>query len=203
MYWILASASPRRAEILGRCGSFTVCPANADETVAEALSPTDTVKTLSRRKAEAVFEAAKNKPVDGKVAGLDIPILGADTLVELNGKLLGKPKNAEDAAAMLRALSGKKHAVHTGITVFFRGKAETASESTEVLFRALSEEEIAAYVATGEPFDKAGAYGIQEIGSLLVESINGDYDNVVGLPLAALYRLMRERFSVSFAEFIG
>ena len=199
MFWILASASPRRAEILRRCGiRFTVCPADADETITEPMSPRQTVETLSLRKAKAVLEKK-----DIPKAGEDSPILAADTLVEHGGVLLGKPKSAEDAERMLLSLSGTHHSVYTGMTVLYRGQTETVSVRTDVYFRRLSKEEIRAYVATGEPMDKAGAYGIQGIGSLFVEKIDGDYDNVVGLPVSALYTLFHERFSVPFSEFIG
>lgn len=206
MYLLLASASPRRAEILRRIGvSFTVLPADADESVSALLSPAETVAALSRRKARAVFLKCEAEKLlfDGKAAGKEIPILAADTMVERGGRLLGKPHDEEDALKMLRTLSGKSHTVHTGVTVLYRGKEVSRTVATEVFFRTLSDEEIRAYVRSGEPLDKAGAYGIQGIGALLVEKIVGDYDNVVGLPAAALYTLFRDEFSVSLSDFIG
>lgn len=206
MYLLLASASPRRAEILRRIGvSFTVLPADADESVSALLSPAETVATLSRRKARAVFLKCEAEKLlfDGKAAGKEIPILAADTMVERGGRLLGKPHGEEDALQMLHTLSGKSHTVHTGVTVLYRGREVSRTVATEVFFRTLSDEEIRAYVRSGEPLDKAGAYGIQGIGALLVEKIVGDYDNVVGLPAAALYTLFRDEFSVSLSDFIG
>lgn len=206
MYLLLASASPRRAEILRRIGvSFTVLPADADESVSALLSPAETVAALSRRKARAVFLKCEAEKLlfDGKAAGKEIPILAADTMVERGGRLLGKPHGEEDALQMLHTLSGKSHTVHTGVTVLYRGKEVSRTVATEVFFRTLSDEEIRAYVRSGEPLDKAGAYGIQGIGALLVEKIVGDYDNVVGLPAAALYTLFRDEFSVSLSDFIG
>ncbi len=206
MYLLLASASPRRAEILRRIGvSFTVLPADADESVSASLSPAETVAALSLRKARAVFSKceAENLLFDGKAAGKEIPILAADTMVERGGRLLGKPHDEEEALQMLHTLSGKSHTVHTGVTVLYRGKEVSRTVATEVFFRTLSDEEIRAYVKSGEPLDKAGAYGIQGKGALLVEKIVGDYDNVVGLPAAALYTLFRDEFSVSLADFIG
>lgn len=206
MYLLLASASPRRAEILRRIGvSFTVLPADADESVSASLSPAETVAALSLRKARAVFSKCEAEKLlfERKAAGKEIPILAADTMVERGGKLLGKPRAEEDALQMLRMLSGKSHAVHTGVTVLYRGKEVSRTVATEVFFRTLSDEEIRAYVKSGEPLDKAGAYGIQGIGALLVEKIVGDYDNVVGLPASALYTLFRDEFSVSLSDFIG
>lgn len=195
MKWILASASPRRAELLRQIGlSFTVCPADADETIDASLSPAETVRTLSRRKAEAIRE---------KGGDTTCPILAADTLVEADGRLLGKPKNEADAFSILSSLSGKTHRVYTGMTVIFRGKTASRVCQTDVTFRTLSEADIRAYIATGEPLDKAGAYGIQGIGALLVKEIHGDYNNVVGLPIALLCEMMNDEYGVSFAEFSG
>ena len=193
MYLLLASASPRRAEILRRVGvTFTVYPADVDETLSSALSPADAVQTLSLRKARAAYDRCRAEKIlfpDGKKAGTEIPILAADTLVERDGILLGKPRDEKEAEKMLSALSGREHFVHTGMTVLYRGKTEVCSVTSTVRFRTLSAEEIHTYIATGEPFDKAGAYGIQGKGALLVERIEGDYDNVVGLPVSALYTL--------------
>lgn len=200
MKLILASASPRRAELLRQIGvSFVVCPADADETIDEALSPAETVITLSRRKAQAVRNACG---IADDKAFAELPILAADTLVEAGGHLLGKPKDQADAFSILSSLSGKIHRVHTGMTVILRGKTVSRACSAEVVFRSLSDADIRAYIATGEPLDKAGAYGIQGIGALLVKEIRGDYTNVVGLPLSALGEMMTEEFGLTLAEFL-
>jgi septum formation protein len=176
---ILASASPRRREILESAGiPFEVRPAHVDETPLENETPEDHVRRLAETKARAVWR-------EGEV------VLGADTTVTIDSIVLGKPASDDDAARMLRALSGRRHRVLTGIC-FFDGKtAETAVEETIVEFLPLSDEEIAAYVATGEPFDKAGAYGIQGAASKFISRIEGCYFNVVGLPISRVYRFMR------------
>ena len=170
---ILASASPRRRELLGGMGiPFTVRVSEADESLPAGIHPKAAVELLARRKGEAVA---------AEVTG-DCLILAADTLVALGDRALGKPQDEEDAKEMLRTLSGKTHEVHTGVAVLRGGKIYSGAATTEVVFRTLSEEEIAAYVATGEPLDKAGAYGIQGLGGALVARISGEFDNVVGLP---------------------
>lgn len=180
---ILASASPRRREILTEGGiPHKVLPANVDESVFEGLEPRLMVQLLAAAKAA---EAAKG------CAGL---VLGADTVVVLSGTVMGKPGDAEEAFSMLSALSGKTHSVYTGVALLRTsdGKMKTHLEETKVTFRALSADEIRAYIETGEPMDKAGAYGIQGKGGALVEKTEGDFLNVVGLPLAAVDRLIRE-----------
>ena len=180
---ILASGSPRRRELLERVGlSFTVHPADVDETLVPGLTAQEQVMRLSQIKAEAV---AKELTGDGV-------ILSADTVVVLDGTILGKPKNSADAERMLRALSGRGHLVLTGITVRRGPEIETRCEETEVHIRPLSQREIQTYVATGEPMDKAGAYGIQGQGALLVERIDGDFFNVMGLPVLLLSRMLAE-----------
>lgn len=179
---ILASGSPRRRELLSLMGvgPFTVRPADIAETVEEGLSPDRVVLSLSRQKADAV------------AAGLpDELVIAADTIVVYDGAILGKPHSAEEAAAMLRMLSGHVHRVYTGFTLRRGDQTESGCEETEVSFRELTDAEIAAYVATGEPMDKAGAYGIQGYGALLVRGIRGDYFNVMGLPVCRLGLALR------------
>lgn len=182
---ILASKSPRRKEIFGayaeECGfSFDIITRETDEELF-GEHPRTGVKTLAERKGAAV---AVEYP--------DALVVSSDTLVELGGKPLGKPVDEEDACAMLRELSGKTHNVHTGIALSLGGKVYSGVATTEVTFRALTEEQIRAYVATGEPMDKAGAYGIQGKGGSLVAGYNGEFDTVVGFNMTLLRALMRE-----------
>lgn len=171
---VLASASPRRRDLLTQMGlSFQVMVSHADEAVDPALPPQEQVRLISRRKAEAA----------ARLVGPEALILAADTIVALDGAVLGKPHSPQEAAEMLHRLSGKTHTVHTGFTLRQGDRVHTDGEATQVTFRPLTEGEIAAYVATGEPMDKAGAYGIQGLGGLLVEGIRGDYFNVMGLPV--------------------
>ena len=185
---ILASNSPRRRELLGQMGikGFKVAAPDVDETVEGNLHPAQIVEELSLRKAKAA--AAKN---DG-----DGLIIAADTVVALEGAVLGKPHSEEDAFSMLSALSGNRHDVYTGVTVMLGGRVVTEHERTTVTFRDVEPEEILAYIATGEPMDKAGAYGIQGYGCVLVEGIVGDYYNVMGLPVCRLARML-SRFGVA------
>ncbi len=174
---ILASASPRRRELLALAGyDFTVETAAVEETYDPALPPEQIVMHLA---------AAKSAPVAARHP--DELVIGADTVVVLDEAILGKPHSTEEAKAMLRRLSGRVHQVYTGVCLR-RGKTAVCfHECTLVRFKVLTEEEIAAYVATGEPMDKAGAYGVQGRGCVLVEGIEGDYFNVVGLPVSRLY----------------
>lgn len=173
---ILASQSPRRQELLKLItNDFEIKVSNVDETLPSGISPKDAVLYLSKIKAEPF----KN--------GSDI-IIGADTVVALDGKILGKPKNDENAREMLKFLSGKAHSVFTGVTLIKGDIARSFAVETKVKFFDLTDEEIDEYIKTGEPADKAGAYGIQGYGSLLVEKIDGDYFNVVGLPVSKLAR---------------
>ena len=180
---ILASGSPRRRQLLEQVGlrGLVVRASDVDESVRPGLTPAEMVEELSARKAAAVVREA---PKDGLV-------LAADTVVALEGAVLGKPASPEEAARMLAALSGRTHQVYTGLTLAGPGAVRTEHEVTAVTFRALSGAEIAAYVATGEPMDKAGAYGIQGLGALLVQRLEGDYFNVMGLPLCRLGRMLR------------
>jgi len=167
---VLASASPRRRLLMEMLGvrELEVIPSLGEETVRPEWSPRRTVESLSRAKA------------------------GADTVVELDGAILGKPRDEEDAFRMLRSLSGREHRVYTGVTAISPERSLTRSERTAVTFRALSDGEIRAYIATGEPMDKAGAYGIQGIGSLFIPRVEGDYFNVMGLPLCLMGTMLRE-----------
>lgn len=184
MKLILASASPRRRELLTQVGvSFVIEVSDVEEVLDDTLSPELQVQSLALQKAQAV--AAQHK--DGLV-------LGADTVVVDAGSLLGKPQNTEEAAEMLRSLSGKWHQVMTAVALVYANDTKhewTSVEITNVKFRDLTEDDIAAYVATGESMDKAGAYGIQGYGALLVERIEGCYNNVVGLPLQLVAKGLR------------
>ena len=179
---ILASQSPRRKELLGQMGlrGFKITSPEVDETVEEHLPPAQVVEELSRRKALAVASHADQ----------DDLIIAADTVVALEGAVLGKPADQRDAFAMLSALSGNRHYVYTGLTVIQGDQVVTQHECTTVTFRELEPEEISHYIATGEPMDKAGAYGIQGLGAMLVSGIEGDYFNVVGLPIFRLSRIL-------------
>lgn len=191
MKLILASGSPRRREILTDLGySFDVKTADFDESQVSLEKPSEGVQALALGKATAAAEATS---VDAPTV-----FLGSDTVVALNDAVMGKPADEEDAKAMLRSLSGKTHVVYTGVALVEKNERgeivsnETFVEATEVTFFELSEEEIDWYVGTGEPMDKAGAYGIQGLGRVLVEGIRGDYETVVGLPAARVYRALRE-----------
>lgn len=185
--FFLASASPRRSEILSKMQiAHTVYPVEADEHLDAALSPKEAGNLLATRKAIA----AREKLIAEDRFSQDTVVLAADTLVYLDAMPLGKPKDAADAAEMLRALRGKKHTVCTGICMLRGERSVSLSEITEVHMRAYTDAEIAAYVATGEPLDKAGAYGIQGIGAVLVERIEGDFYNVMGLSPKSVCRLM-------------
>jgi septum formation protein len=185
---ILASASPRRQELLRNAGiRFTVQPADIDETPLAGELPRECAERLAREKALAVFQKHPQSYV-----------LGADTIVVVDDAILGKPRDADDAARMLRRLSGRTHAVITGVCLVgpVAGKTEalrTAAESTLVTMCEFADDEIRDYVATGETMDKAGAYAIQGIASRWIPHIEGDYSNVVGLPVALVYAMLRER----------
>ena len=181
MTLILASASPRRKELLEKFGvPFIIRAADIDETMDTAKSPYDEVGRVSRLKAMATPRAA------------DDILIAADTIVVCEGKVLGKPHDAEEAAEMLRLLSGRDHQVMTGCTVLRGEKSVTFTEVTDIHFRELSEKEIAKYVASGEPMDKAGSYGIQGGAALFCERMVGDYYNVMGLPVCRLGQVLKE-----------
>ena len=187
MKLILASKSPRRKEILSAMGyDFEILSADCDESVEEGISPREAVELLARRKGEAVALEY------GLITDGETVILSSDTLVDLDGVALGKPSDREEAYAMLRALSGNVHYVHTGIAVRCGERVVSGVDTTAVIFRALSEEEIAEYVESGEPMDKAGAYGIQGAAGKFVERIEGDFDTVVGLSARLSKKLLSE-----------
>ena len=179
---VLASGSPRRRELLTRMGiaDFDVRVPETEETYPPNLSPRETVEYISREKARAA--AALCRP--------DEIVITADTMVFLDGTRLGKPRDEAHALEMLTALQGRRHTVCTGVTVCRGDYRDTQSEETEVFFRPATEQELRAYIRTGEPMDKAGAYGIQGRGALLVEKIHGDFFNVMGLPVLRLSRML-------------
>ena len=190
---ILASASPRRRELLQQIGlEFEIKVSDVEE-VAKATQPTALVEELSRQKAEAVL--AGTEPCEENIL-----LIGADTVVALDDKVLGKPADKAEAVKMLKLLSGREHQVYTGVTLLYRpgSDAEAGSvrrtfhEMTKVFFYPMSQEEIEAYAATGDPLDKAGAYGIQGLFARFVRGIEGDYNNVVGLPVGRLYQEAKE-----------
>ena len=182
MEFILASGSPRRRQLLEQIGlrDFTVRPTDADESLPAGIPPGEAVERLSARKGMAARLQA----------GPEALILAADTVVALDGAILGKPGGREEAVSMLTALSGRTHQVYTGVTLIRGEEILTEHEVTAVTFRPLAAAEIDAYVQSGEPMDKAGAYGIQGLGALLAERLEGDYFNVMGLPLCRLGRML-------------
>jgi septum formation protein len=193
---ILASASPRRAQLLSQAGlSFVARPADVDESRLSGEPASVMALRLAEAKARATMLqlAAPSRQVQ-QGAQEETIVIGADTIVELDGDALGKPASAEAARAMLRRLSGKSHRVITGVAAIgmSEGRSRCEVETTEVHFAPLSAEEINWYVATGEPLDKAGGYAIQGLGSRFVERIEGCYFNVVGLPLRRVYRMLQE-----------
>ena len=193
---VLASASPRRAELLKNIGlEFSVRPDDSEEISTPGLDPAETVKELARNKASNVAGKIRNA---GGLGDEEVLVIGADTVVVSNGEILGKPTDETDAERTLRRLSGNRHEVYTGVSVIdtFSGREVCDHEATVVEFRDISDEEIAAYIRTGEPMDKAGAYGIQNLGALFVKRIEGDYFNVVGLPLCKLGMILKKEFGV-------
>lgn len=179
---VLASASPRRRQLLDLIGiAHEVRPANIDETMRPRENPRRHAERLAREKATAV---AKRDP--------DLITIAADTIVVINRKVLGKPRDVEEAARMLALLSGREHVVTTAVAVSRGRKLRSAVEEVRVKFRRLRDDDIEAYIATGEPMDKAGAYGIQGYGATIVERIEGDYFAVMGLPIVRLIGLLRD-----------
>ena len=180
---ILASASPRRQELLRQIGcEFRVFVSRAEELSASGVPPEKLATENARRKAE---EAALRDTTG-------LPVLGADTVVAVDAAILGKPKDEEDAARMLRLLSGRKHFVYTGVALAYRGETYTSVVQTAVWMDKMSDEEISAYIATGEPMDKAGAYAVQGIAAKFIPKIEGSFSNVVGLPLHEVKNLARK-----------
>lgn len=181
---ILASGSPRRRELMEmlKIDRLEIIPAKGEELAHPELSPAELVMELSRCK------AAEVAPTDDPEA----ITLGADTIVALDSRVLGKPHDEDEAFSMLRSLSGREHAVYTGVTLIRGGQAISHAECTLVRFRTLEDDEIRRYIATGEPMDKAGAYGAQGFASLFVEGLDGDFFNVMGLPLCAVGKMFKE-----------
>lgn len=176
---LLASSSPRRIELLGQLGlDFTHVASDVEEEES-SLDPVERVEGNARRKAMSV-------------SAPDSVVIGSDTVVELDGQILGKPSDEDEAKVMLASLSGCVHQVYSGLSLVFKGKSVTRHECTKVWFRTLSDKEIDDYVESGEPLDKAGSYGIQGLGRVLVEKIEGSYSNVVGLPLELLEEMLLE-----------
>lgn len=186
---VLASGSPRRQELLRRMGitDFDVRLPDTEENFPQGLNPREVVCYISREKSDAAAALCSDDEI----------VITADTMVFLDDRRLGKPKDEADALSMLTALQGRRHTVCTGVTVRQGRRILTEAESTEVCFRPATQEELRAYIATGEPMDKAGAYGIQGLGALLVEGIQGDFFNVMGLPILRLSRMLSS-FGVTF-----
>lgn len=180
---VLASSSPRRKEIMQKMGlSFEIITSDVDETMTEGTPPVEIAKMLSRRKAEAVKRLCDENTV----------VIGSDTLLEFEGAPLGKPESEAQALSMLNSLSGKKHYVHTAITVAYGGRVLTEADSTAVFMKPFSDTEARAYVDTKECMDKAGSYAIQGLGGALVDRIEGEYDTVVGLSSKLLSNMLAE-----------
>ncbi|MGN0072690.1 MAG: Maf family protein [Coriobacteriales bacterium] len=184
---ILASGSPRRRELLQRAGfEFRVLTSSADESYEPGTPPAQVAPLLASVKARAVAQTLRPEELDNSV------LVGADTIVALDGVIYGKPADEEDARRMLAELSGRTHQVITGVCVIAPSGEHCFAEQTDVTFRSLNAAEIDEYVASGEPLDKAGAYGIQGLGGALVAGTKGDFDNVVGLPVTRLAPLLHE-----------
>ena len=180
---VLASQSPRRQELIKLIfDSVEILPADCDETLPEGIGAREAVEYLSKIKNDASAKLTEKENL----------VISADTVVSVDNEILGKPVDKEDARRMISLLSGKVHQVYTGVTISLNGKAKTFSEKTDVEFFDLTENEIEEYISSKEPYDKAGAYGIQGKAGLLVKGINGDYYNVVGFPIARLKREIEE-----------
>ena len=198
MKFILASKSPRRKEILENIGlDFQIIVANADETCFDS-NPSSYVKTVATRKGQAVFDLLNTQ---GKMTE-DTIIIASDTIVVCENQILGKPKNPEDAARMLRMFSGKTHSVISGIALLSPQKTVARAETTLVHFDTVPKREIEQYIATSEPYDKAGAYAIQGFASLWITGITGDYFNVVGFPIKCFSTLLYEEYGLSLANLV-
>lgn len=179
---VLASRSPRRRELLGKLvEDFEIITCETDESFPLGMHPRDAVEVLAKRKGAAV----------GDILSPDCLIISSDTLVELDGEPLGKPKNESDAVNMLLSLSGKTHRVHTGVAVHYKGRVYSGADTSSVIFKSFGYGEAFDYVKTGEPMDKAGSYAIQGIGAKLVEKYEGEFDTIVGLSMRLTEKLMK------------
>lgn len=195
---ILASQSPRRKELLEQIGlEFEICPAKGEEIITKSI-PEEVVMELSKQKAEEVAAMVSSYVMEHKdiTTPSDILVIGADTVVAYDGKILGKPVDEADAKRMLSMLSGNTHSVFTGVTLVLIDKSGRAGElvfyeKTDVKMHKMTEQEIDRYIATGEPMDKAGSYGIQGKCAIYIEKIDGDYNNVVGLPITRIYQELK------------
>ena len=186
---ILASASPRRYELLTQLGlTFDVEPAQGEENAPDNILPEEIVKQLAYAKANEI----RKRHADTDPSDSGVLIIGADTIVVKDGCILGKPADEADAFSMLMSLSGTTHQVYTGVALISAEWEVQFCEKTDVTFYPMTKKEITEYIQTGEPMDKAGAYGIQGIGGRFVKEIHGDYNNVVGLPIARLYHVLKE-----------
>ena len=189
---ILASKSPRRLELLRMLGlNVETASPDIDESAVEADSPSHLAEKLAKTKAEKVY---RDLHPEG------CPVVAADTLVEIGGRILGKPRSVAEAGEMLRMLSGKLHYVHTGLAVIYSGTFASAVETATVYFRELSDDEIESYIMSGEPMDKAGAYGIQGRAGAFVDRIEGDFFSIVGLPLCRLVTLLRNTMGLTLSD---
>ncbi|MBQ7365466.1 MAG: septum formation protein Maf [Clostridia bacterium] len=189
---ILASQSPRRRDMFDRLRiDYLAESADTDESIAESVTPDDYVKILAHRKGQAVLDSHTE----------DDYIISADTVVALGNTVYGKPRDFDDAYAMLKSFSGNTHKVYTGFAVFHGGKCYTEAVATEVVFRPLTDREICYYIEAEQPYDKAGAYGIQEMAGIFVKEIRGSFDNVVGLPLTAVEEALQREFGISLFDF--
>ena len=189
---ILASKSPRRLELLRMLGlNVETASPDIDESAVEADSPSHLAEKLAKTKAEKVY---RDLHPEG------CPVVAADTLVEIGGKILGKPRFVAEAGEMLRMLSGKLHYVHTGLAVIYSGTFASAVETATVHFRELSDDEIESYIMSGEPMDKAGAYGIQGRAGAFVDRIEGDFFSIVGLPLCRFVTLLRNTMGLTLSD---
>ena len=189
---ILASKSPRRLELLRMLGlNVETASPDIDESAVEADSPSHLAEKLAKTKAEKVY---RDLHPEG------CPVVAADTLIEIGGKILGKPRSVAEAGEMLRMLSGKLHYVHTGLAVIYSGTFASAVETATVHFRELSDDEIESYIMSGEPMDKAGAYGIQGRAGAFVDRIEGDFFSIVGLPLCRLVTLLRNTMGLTLSD---
>lgn len=193
MKYILASQSPRRKELLGRCKiTFTIEPAKGEEQII-GDSPEEIVQNLALAKAQEIADQHRDE---------DVLVIGADTVVVYEEQILGKPQDKEELISMIRSLQGNTHKVYTGVALIHAqsGKVKSFAEETKVRFFPMTEEEIISYEATGDGYDKAGGYGIQSEAAIFIAGIEGDYNNVVGLPIARLYRELQNLVKIEQGE---